>query len=260
MIRPGLISVTFRQLSAGEVVDLASQAGLDGIEWGGDVHVPHGNIQIARQVRRMTEDAGLQVTSYGSYYHAGQSQGAGPSFESVLETATTLGSPMIRVWAGSRRSIDADKQYWDRVISDTRRIADIAGAAGVGISYEFHEDTLADTGKSTQRLLKEVAHDNVTACWQPIPEISVEENLKALEVVLPGLSNVHIFHWRPISRQRCLLSAGLDDWRQYLKKVASTGRDHFALIEFVKEDAPDNFLTDAQTLKQLLSELERGTR
>jgi len=74
MIHPGLVSVTFRHLSAKNVVDLAVQAGLTGIEWGGDKHVPHGDLKIAKQVREYSIKAGLEVTAYGSYYRVGSSE------------------------------------------------------------------------------------------------------------------------------------------------------------------------------------------
>ena len=44
MIRPGLCSVTFRALDVPAVVRLAAEAGLERIEWAGDVHVPPGDL------------------------------------------------------------------------------------------------------------------------------------------------------------------------------------------------------------------------
>ena len=42
-IRPGLCSITFRDLAVDDVVALAAEAGLAGIEWGADRHVPPGS-------------------------------------------------------------------------------------------------------------------------------------------------------------------------------------------------------------------------
>jgi len=39
-VRPGLCSVTLRGSSPQEVVDARLAAGLSGVEWGADVHVP----------------------------------------------------------------------------------------------------------------------------------------------------------------------------------------------------------------------------
>jgi 3-dehydroshikimate dehydratase len=42
MIRAGLVSVTFRGLPPERIVDLARQARLEGIEWGGDARSAAG--------------------------------------------------------------------------------------------------------------------------------------------------------------------------------------------------------------------------
>jgi sugar phosphate isomerase/epimerase len=41
MIHTALASVTFRHLTFEEIIELVRKAGLDGIEWGGDIHVPY---------------------------------------------------------------------------------------------------------------------------------------------------------------------------------------------------------------------------
>src|SRR6188474_3127213 len=101
-IFPGLASVTFRRLSVAAVVDLAVTHKLMGIEWGGDLHVPHGDIQSARETRKRCADANIQTTAYGSYYQAGESRSTGLDFETVCETAQVLGTTTIRVWAGDK--------------------------------------------------------------------------------------------------------------------------------------------------------------
>ena len=42
MLKTGVCSVTFRNLNVERIIELVVEAGLDGIEWGGDVHVPTG--------------------------------------------------------------------------------------------------------------------------------------------------------------------------------------------------------------------------
>jgi hypothetical protein len=92
----GLASVTFRSLSTGRIIGLAKNANLDGIEWGGDIHVPPGDIALAVKIRVETLKAGLKVLSYGSYYKTL----TGGVFTPVLETAVALneikGSPISR--------------------------------------------------------------------------------------------------------------------------------------------------------------------
>jgi len=124
----GLTSVTFRKLSAREVVELARQARIDAIEWGGDLHVPHGDLAAARAVRKMCAD--LEISSYGSYYRVGHSEDDNLPFEQALDTALELETGVIRVWAGARPSAESDEAYRELVVEETRRIADLARERG----------------------------------------------------------------------------------------------------------------------------------
>lgn len=259
MIYSGLVSITFRQLKPQDIVNLVRQAGLEGIEWAGEVHVPHGNLQAAREVYKMTTDAGLRVASYGSYYHAGHKEDF--SFEDVLQTAIELHAPTIRVWAGKKASAEADAKYRDNVIRESRKIADMAAAAGKTVSYEFHGGTLTDSNSSALRFLKEVKHDKVKSYWQPATGCEVDYALEGLDNILPWLSNVHVFHWLP-PYERLPLAEGKEPWSHYLKLIASTGRDHFSMLEFVKKDDPEMFLRDAETLRGWLGHFNsaRGER
>lgn len=245
MIRPGLVSVTFRDRSPEQIVDLARQARLEGIEWGGDVHVPHGDVQRGRHVRRWTIEAGLIVTSYGSYYRVGHEEPV--PFERVLETALALQAPVVRVWAGRRGSGDADEAYRRRVVEESRRICDLALQAGLRVAYEFHDRTLTDTNESALRLLQEVAHEAIATYWQPlaVPPATADKDayrLSGLRAVLPWLANVHV-----PARQG--LAGCAAAWQQRLELVRSTGRDHDALLEFVEDDAPQALLREAATLR-----------
>ncbi len=259
MIRNGLVSITFRQLTPREIVALVARAGLAGIEWGGDVHVPHGQVATGGEVARMTQDAGLAVAAYGSYYRVGVSEADGLAFERVLQTASALAAPTVRVWAGNRGSADTDASYRAAVAEDARRIADLAQAAGITLSFEYHRGTLTDTNASAQRLLQEVAHPNVYTCWQPPVSEPPAYCLSGLDAIAPRLTNVHVFHWlaetptAAVDRRPLAEGAGL--WRQYLARVAATGRQHFALIEFVRGGDPEQLLVDAQARKTWLGEI-----
>ena len=143
MIKTGLTSVTFRKAQPLDIVRLVTQAGLAGIEWGGDIHVPHGDIARAQDVRQMTHDAGLEVSSYGSYYRVGCEDNPVP-FEQVLDTALALQAPVIRTWAGDRGSKEASPAWWQQVSADAQRIAALSSKAGVRVAFEYHEETLTD--------------------------------------------------------------------------------------------------------------------
>ncbi|MCL2298765.1 MAG: sugar phosphate isomerase/epimerase, partial [Firmicutes bacterium] len=96
----GLTSVTFRKLGWRAVIQIARACGFDGIEWGGDIHVPPGEVALAREVHLATVEAGLSVLSYGSYYRLGGEE----PFRPVLDAALALQADTIRVWAGAKGS------------------------------------------------------------------------------------------------------------------------------------------------------------
>ncbi|MFH1614536.1 MAG: TIM barrel protein [Planctomycetota bacterium] len=254
MIYPGLVSVTFRQLAPAEIVGLVVQAGLLGIEWGGDIHVTHGDFKRAREVNKITTDAGLKVFAYGSYYRVGESEAALP-FEKVLETAVSLKAPLIRVWAGSSSSVDAGPAYRNRVVSDTLRIAAMASEANIIISYEFHKGSLTDTYESAMKLMEEVGHDNVRLYWQTPLTTDAEENLAGLDRILPWATNTHVFNWSRATESFQPLEQVCNIWHRYLQKFAASNHDHAAMLEFVKDNSPDMFLEDAKTLRKLLKEI-----
>jgi len=252
MLRPGLVSITFRQLTAPLVADLAAAAGLEAVEWGGDVHAPHGDLKTAAEVRRLTADRGLEVAAYGSYYRAAA---GGPTFESALASAVELGAPVIRVWAGNRPSADADRTCRDAVAKDLRRIAALAADESVEVALEFHAGTLTDTCESAMALLRQAGHTNLKSYWQPPRGRSLRQNLCDIEALRPHLGDVHVFHWSHDPPRRHALADGQADWMQYLRAIDADSLRRFAMIEFVKDDRPENLAGDAQTLLAWLKEL-----
>jgi sugar phosphate isomerase/epimerase len=231
---------------------LAVQAGVSSIEWGGDVHVPAGEINRAREVGRWTREAGLMVSAYGSYYRLGGGGNESAPFERVLAGAAALAAPTIRVWAGAKGSVDCSAQERREIIDDTLRVAEMAGRAGITVSLEYHDGTLTDTRASVRALLDELDHPNIEFLWQPSHGEPVEACAGRLLDVLPRLRNVHVFHWWPTARERHPLIEGETRWRTYIDIVRETGRPADFLLEFVLNDSPGQFLADAATLRRFL--------
>jgi 3-dehydroshikimate dehydratase len=251
--RPGLVSVTFRSLSPEQIIKLTVEAGLAGIEWGGDIHVPHGEVEKAIEVRRLTTDAGLRVASYGSYYRVGEDDPA--SFAAVLRTAEALAAPVIRIWAGRRSSATAGEEYRQQVIKNTRMACDEAAKSGIGVAFEYHQNTLADNIEAALGLYNDIGHENLKMYWQPQSHEIIEERVAGLKSFLPILANVHVTTLSP--RQR-LEDAG--EWQRYLELLSSgPDRECWVMIEFVKDDNPDQFLADALVLRKWLIEQALNT-
>jgi 3-dehydroshikimate dehydratase len=256
MIYPGLVSVTFRNLNPSEIIGLVQKARLKSIEWGGDIHVPHGDLQQARTVYDRTIDAGISIAAYGSYYRAGISETKGLPFESVLETALELHTPKIRVWAGNKGSNEADSLFRNAVIEDLRRIGMMAERYTITIDVEYHNRTLTDTIESAADLFRIVHHHNIFSYWQPPNGTTFDHRLQSLSASLPYLSNIHVFNWCNGKSDQTRLEEGKEQWLEYFRIVSQTGRNHHALIEFVRDDTPESFLSDASALRKMIGAVQ----
>lgn len=236
----GLTSVTFRHLSWLENICVACECGLQGIEWGGDIHCPPGDVALAQEIAKATREAGLAVLSYGSYYRLG----AGEDFAPVLASAVALGAPIIRVWAGTKASAKYTAEERKLAIEDALRIASQAAVHGITVALEYHRDSLTDNAKSAVDLLQTAG--NMKTYWQPNPELTCEQNLQELQAVLPWLTYVHVFQWKH-DGTRLALQDGTEDWAAYFALAG----ERTAILEFVKDNCPAQCAQDANTLKAL---------
>ncbi len=259
MLYPGLVSITFRDLQPREIVALAQQGGAISIEWGGDVHVPPGDLATARDVHQMTIEAGLQVSTYGSYYRLRPEAAEDQPFAMVLASAVELGAPVIRVWAGNQSpdALTADERA--ALAQRTHDIAEQSAAAGVQIAFEYHGRTLTETTGATLELMSSINHPNISLFWQPRNGWLVAENLIGLQQVATWVSNIHCFHWWPTSRDRLPLADGAGNWNDYLEIIANLPGDRHVSIEFVQNGQPDQYLADAAILNHWLAAWNRRT-
>lgn len=237
---PGLVSVTFRQLRAEEIVALAAEHGMAAIEWGGDVHVPTGELTTAREVADRCADAGVAVEAYGSYYRASG------DFGPVLETALALRAPRVRVWAGQRGS--AEETDRAAVVEDLRRVAELAADEGVEVAVEYHANTLTDTLPSALELFAEVPA--LRPYWQPPIGSVVADALAAVPALMPVAA--HVFSWDDTGG-RLPLAAKADLWLPVLAELAALPGTRHALLEFVRDDDPAAFAEDAAVLRDWLA-------
>ncbi len=251
MLYPGLTSITFRKLTIDQIIQLCQENQIKGIEWGGDVHVPPGELALAESVRKKTTAAGLTVCAYGSYYRCDDDP---QPFSAVLDSAVALQAPVIRVWAGRKGSADATAAERQQVVSALKRATTLATEKDITIALEYHGNTLTDTQASAHQLLQEVGMPELKLYWQVRTGANdLQENLVELDAAIPHLSHVHCFHWGDQGYQsRLPLAEGFDDWVTYVQRLQSLDTDRYVTLEFVKDDSIEQFQADAATLNRLL--------
>jgi 3-dehydroshikimate dehydratase len=253
MISSGLCSVTFRRLSAFEILKLTVQAGISAIEWGADLHVPPGNLTVARDVQKACADAGISTPSYGSYFRF-ETSPAESEFGAILETAQTLGATTIRVWAGRCPSTDLPSAPREKLVHEARGAASLTAAAGCVLGFEYHLGTATDGNEAARRFIEEVDHPAAKLYWQPRESTTIAERRQGLCEILPHLAHLHIFHWLGHPPVRHPLAEAESEWPDYLACAREATGDRVAFLEFVAGDDPSAFLRDAATLKRWLAE------
>ena len=242
-MKTALLSVTFRKMGIAEIARLASQGGVDAIEWGSDVHVKAGDAVATQAALDACRENGLSISAYGSYYRCGDED-----FAPYLETAKRLGVSVIRVWAGNIECSETLPEAERLAITEKLRAA-VAMAAGTGIiiATEYHPNTLTDRLESAKRLLADVP--GLYTYWQANNSLSVEENLKAIRELQDKIVNAHAFYFE--NGVRLPLSAGKAAWKAYIAALKKTQCASVGL-EFVLNGTAEQFIEDAVVLKELI--------
>jgi len=252
VIRPGLCSITFRGLGADELVDLAAAAGLVGVEWGADVHVPAGDETEAARVADRSRTTGLACPSYGSYVQAGQTPR--DEVERVADTALALGVANVRIWTPYGTGPDAPADERAAVVAGVAEAAAVIDARGLTTSLEYHVGTLTETAASALSVLAEVDHPGLFTYWQPLASLDDAEAVAELVRVAGRLSHLHVYRWGTGFTDRYPLADGDSLWQPAIAAVpddglwTDAGRDRWAFLEYVRDDDPGQLADDAATL------------
>lgn len=249
MLKTGLTSVTFRNKTPEEIIGLAKDAGLEAIEWGGDIHVPHGDTAAAERIGEMTRKQGMLAESYGSYYRCAEEE---LPFQTILDTAKALGCSVIRVWAGREDGRTAGEEEYQKTARTLSRAVELAGKAGIEVACEFHGGTLNDSLEDSKKLLSMA--EGLKSYWQPLFSRSAEEELEILTMLGDRLANVHTYCGIGPSQEALVRGeAGWTEYIRYLREyVEKSGRIISMLLEFVKGGRTAQFFEDARCLKQWL--------
>jgi len=256
MIKSGVCSVTFRDKEPKEIIEIVSKAGIQSIEWGSDVHVKAGDVKTAQKVREWSEDAGVDVSSYGSYYRLGMNHDVAP----YLESAKALGARQIRIWGGLNPSSYMSFDVRLELIREAKEISRMAAAYGISLSTECHSGTVTDIPESLLYFMYEVNEPNFCSYWQELLHIQEERQLHSLKTLYSSgkLTNLHVYQFDNMKMQRkqTLLREGRDKWMERLMVFKSDIQTRYAILEFVKDGDLESFIDDAKVLTEIIEKVK----
>ena len=250
-MKTGLVSVSFRKCKPKEIIKLAKENSLEYIEWGGDCHVPMGNVRLAHKIKTMMGKAGLKCDTYGSYFGIfyRNNQHIPLSFRRVVKTAKALGASKIRIWAGFPGCMDGvDEREITKAVVRVRSMCDVAKKFGITLAFECHMMTFTEDYHNTIDFIKRVNRDNLKTYWQINPLCSHEYNMEAAKALLPYMTDVHVFYWQ--GTEKLPLWEGEGDWHDYMSVLKDENR--IFMLEFMHDGEISSLKKTADTLRSFL--------
>lgn len=249
----GMVSATFRERNSDEIILLCKENQLCAVEWSENVHVLPDDKEGARQLYKKTNDAGLEVAAYGSYYRLGSNKDIEKVFSDSLISAYNLKAPTIRIWAGTKPSCEVDDFELESLAKEADKVSQMAAEYGIKIALEWHKNTLTDTNESAKRLLQLTDNNNLYCLWQPTVALSENSRCEGIKMLNDRLLNFHVYYW--LEGKRRPLAEGESYWKKYFSCV-KTDAPRYALLEFVMNNSEEQFVNDAKTLTKWINTIE----
>lgn len=256
MIRLGLASGAIFGISAEQVVETAVRAGLDGIEWASDAHLPYGDLKSAERLMLLTLRANLSPLGYATLFRVnGHSREA---FDSVIETARRLQAPLVRVFAGHGPRDRLDEAGRAAFVDAARSAADVAGKAGITLCFRVNRNTLFDSYASAVSFLARIDHPFARMSWEP--GACFDDSMRQF-TQFPV--HVPVIYARPFAEDfsRPMLREKEEDWILYLdaleEQAESHDMAHYVVICTVKDDDKANLAADVDLLRKWAVKLRR---
>ena len=238
----GVVSVTFRDMEEELLVELVRDAGLDGIEWGGEKHTPLQDPEKMARTSALTRSYGLRNLAFGSYYRCDSDPAP------VAEAALALQPEWIRIWTGRKSPDQCTPEEYRTMVENIQKLCDLVP---MDVAAEWHPWTLTETPESAVRLLADVAHPRFHTYFQRNWN---RDNFSDLEKIdHRQIRAVHVQQYA--ANQYYPLEAGREEWVQLFRLLPQKAP---ALIEFVKDNTVEQFREDARTLKEILRQTDSG--
>jgi len=252
-MQTALCTIAFNELAVEQVLDLARDKGLDGVEiWGKEPHLSetYDGARVAR-LQKAVEQRGLVVSAFGSYVNPLMEDFEAQS-QAALDIAVGLGTPIVRIWSGGGASKDVTDDVYAQVVARLREWCPRAEERELTLAFEFHDNSITDNAHSIVKLIEDVACPALRTYYQPSRREGADDPYESAELVGPFVVNVHAQNWAPDQTGRSLIEEGEVDYGRVVQILKKHGFDGYLEIEFVNEDDKAAALAaDASFLRRL---------
>lgn len=225
-MRIGLVTTTLRQIkNLEDVVRIAAESGVQCIEWGGDVHVT--DIGSARLAKKLCDEAGIAVSSYGSYYRVGICDKS--EWKRICEISKEIGAEYIRVWLGTQDSEKTDDESYSKLVEDAKSMCAVAAEYGLCVCPECHGGTYNNNTDAFLKIREDIGCDNFKTYFQSRYR-RMNYDLDRIERTVPYIQSVHVSFFD--QRREQFPKYNPSYMRTLLEKLNEVGYDGDVLLEF----------------------------
>ena len=241
----GLVSVSFRQHSPKEILEVTKAAGLSCIEWGSDVHAPCHDTERLKEIAALQKEYGIVCSSYGTYFRLGETPIE--ELETYIQAAKILGTDLLRLWCGVKSGKDMTNEERDALLEVCGTAAKVAEANGVTLCLECHKGTFTESPDDAVWLMETVNSPHFRMYWQPFQWQNVDENIINAKKIAPYAEHIHVFNWR--GKEKLPLGEAVEEWQSYLKQFSKPST---LLLEFMPDNEISTLPLEAEALRTII--------
>lgn len=242
-LKIGMTSVTFRNKTIEEIVEICKKEQVEYIEWGSDVHVKTKD--DAKKAKLLCDDAGIKISSYGSYYSVGSNNRV--EWKTLCENASIMGAESIRVWLGKKDSEKTSNEEYINILNDCKSICDIAKEYGIIVSPECHDDTFNNNTDAILRFIKDLGRDNFRTYFQS-RYFRMEYDLDRIDRTFDYILNMHV-SYSDLKREQMFRKKDKNYLDTLLKKMISKEFKGIIILEFTENSSEKAFSEDIKKLR-----------
>ena len=239
----GVASVTFRNKSVEEVVEICKKNQVDHIEWGSDVHIK--TKADAQKARKLCDEANIKICSYGSYYRVGSKNAE--EWLALCENASIMGAQSVRVWLGEKDSEKTSNEEYGNIIEDCRMLCDAAKKYNLTVSPECHDNTFNNNTDAILKFIKDLNKDNFRTYFQS-RYFRMEYDLDRIDRTFAHILNMHV-SYSDLKKEQKFRKKDKNYLDTLLKKMLSKGFEGIVILEFTEASSEAAFTEDIRKLK-----------
>lgn len=239
----GLCSVTFRKKTVQEIVDIAKKAGVEYIEWGGDIHVK--TIEEAKKAKELCKDNNIKISSYGSYFNCAEYDES--KWTEICQITKEMGANSVRIWLGKKDSEKTSEQEYKTLLENTKKLCEIAEEYSLLVCPECHDNTFNNNTDAFLKIQRDINKDNFKTYFQS-RYFRMEYDLDRIDRTFDFMENVHV-SYRDLVKEQLFRKKDKNYIDTLLKKLREKNFKGIVMVEFVINDSEKSFYADIEKLK-----------